>query len=72
MPLEACGKLFFNQMKNDSTLTQHINENQPRVTTVAVPQTISFRKKMRKCMAKNSSTDIDSEIVSSSCLPNDL
>ena len=39
-------------MKNDNTLTHHIVAKQPRVTTVAVPQTISFQNIKRKRTAK--------------------
>ena len=43
---------YVNQMKNDNTLTQRIVSNQPRLTTVAVPQTIYFRMIKWKCRAK--------------------
>ena len=39
-------------MKNGNTITQHIIANQPRVTTVDSPQTISFRNIKRKCREK--------------------
>ena len=35
-------------MKNENTLTQRIISKQPRVTTVAGPQTISFKNIKRK------------------------
>ena len=35
-------------MKNDNTIKHRIITKQPRVTTVAYPQTISFRKIKRK------------------------
>ena len=41
-------------MKNCNNLTLLILANQPRVTTVAGPQTISFRKIKRKRRAKTS------------------
>ena len=56
---------FVNQIKNGNTLTQHIIAKQPRVSTVAGPQTISFEK-IKPKRKKNSSTGTDSEIVSSS------
>ena len=39
-------------MKNGNTLTQRMISKQPQVTTVAGPQTISFRKIKRKRRAK--------------------
>ena len=39
-------------MKNGNTIKQHITAKQPRVTAVAGPQTISFRKIKRKRRAK--------------------
>ena len=43
---------FVNQIKDVNTLTQRIIANQPGVTTVAGPQTISFRNIKRKRKAK--------------------
>ena len=39
-------------MKNDNTIKHRIITKQPRVTTVADPQTISFRKIKRNHWAK--------------------
>ena len=41
-------------MKNGNTLTHHIIAKQPRVTTVAGPQTISFRNIKREGRSKTS------------------
>ena len=49
---EAFGKMFVNQMRNGNTLTQCTIAKQPRVTTVAGPQIISFRRIKRKRGAK--------------------
>ena len=49
MHVEKC---FVNQIKNGNTLTQQIIAKQPQVTTVAGPQTSSFRNIKRKITAK--------------------
>ena len=49
--MENC---FVNKIKNGNTLTQRIIAAQPRVTTVAGPQTIYFRKIECKGRAKTS------------------
>ena len=40
--------MIFQKKENCNTLTQRIIENQPQVTTVAGPQTISFQNIKRK------------------------